>query len=115
MGWQRVALASSWGWVLSSPLDHPTRTSPKSAAPTRDSFSLSKAVLSLSATGTCARARMGPLSIPSSRSIILTPVNSSPARMAATTGDAPRNLGNSEGWTLTQPSRGNSRTALGKS
>jgi hypothetical protein len=41
--------------------------------------------------------------------MIVTPVSVSPARMAAATGEAPRQRGSSEAWTFTQPWRASSR------
>ncbi len=50
--------------------------------------------------------RVGPVSSPATIRMIVTPVSISPARMARSIGAAPRQRGNSEAWTLKQPSRG---------
>ncbi len=56
----------------------------------------------------------GPVSSPSSMSMIDTPVSRSPAAIARWIGAAPRQRGSSEAWMLTQPSRGAASTAGGR-
>src|SRR6185436_16133385 len=46
--------------------------------------------------------------------IVTTPVSASPARIAAWMGDAPRQRGSNEAWTLTQPRRGSARISGGR-
>ena len=60
------------------------------------------------------RSSIGPVSSPSSICMIVTPLISSPARIARWIGAAPRQRGRSEAWTLMQPSRGASRIGLGR-
>src|SRR5712691_4964897 len=50
--------------------------------------------------------RIGPLSRPAVICMMVTPVCSSPRRIAHSTGAAPRSSGSSEGWTLTMPRLG---------
>ena len=57
---------------------------------------------------------IGPVSSPSSIRMMVTPLTSSPARIARWIGAAPRQRGRSEAWTLTQPALGASRIALRK-
>jgi hypothetical protein len=52
------------------------------------------------------RSMTGPVSIPGSRTKVVTPVTSSPARSACWTGAAPRQLGSSEKCRLTNPRPG---------
>ena len=47
-------------------------------------------------------------------SIVVTPVRSSPARIARSTGAAPRQRGSSEKWTFTHPSLGTASTSGGR-
>jgi len=54
-------------------------------------------------------AKIGPVSTPGSITIMVTPVLSSPLRMAAWIGDAPLQRGRYEACTLMQPKRGRSR------
>src|SRR3990172_6992824 len=58
------------------------------------------------------RASIGPVSSPTSIFMMVTPVSSSPCRMAALIGAAPRQRGSSEAWTLRQPKRGRSSTSF---
>ena len=57
---------------------------------------------------------IGPVSSPSSIRMMVTPVTSSPARIARWIGAAPRQRGSSEAWTLMQPALGASRIGLGR-
>ena len=63
--------------------------------------------------GVARTARIGPWSSCSSIFMIVTPVSSSPARMARATGAAPRHRGSSDAWTLIAPSFGMSSTDRG--
>ena len=60
------------------------------------------------------RATTGPESTRSVTSITVTPVTSSPASIAAATGDGPRYFGSSDGWTFRQPSRGALQHVVGE-
>ena len=64
--------------------------------------------------GVLAWARMSPVSIPSAILMMVTPVSSSPFKMAQLIGAAPRYLGRREEWTLTHPSRGSSSMSTGR-
>src|SRR5581483_6010580 len=55
----------------------------------------------------------GPVSRPASSCMRQTPVSASPARMARSTGAAPRHRGSSEKWTLTYPDGSAARTGGG--
>ena len=57
----------------------------------------------------------GPVSMPASSRKVLAPVMSSPARMAACTGLAPRQAGSSEKCRFTQPCGGIARIGGGSS
>ena len=50
--------------------------------------------------GSGAWAQIGPLSRPAVSRMIVTPVPASPAMIARSTGAAPRQRGNNDGWTL---------------
>ena len=52
--------------------------------------------------------------MPSSISMIVTPVVVSPSTMAVDTGDGPRSFGRSEGWTFRHEWVGRSSTSLGR-
>jgi len=58
--------------------------------------------------------RIGPVSMPSSIWMVVTPVSASPRISAHAIGAAPRYLGRSEAWTLMDPRAGMSRTAVGR-
>ena len=58
--------------------------------------------------GNASCAAIGPASSASTVSWIVTPVSSSPARIARSTGAAPRQRGSSDGWTLSQSARSSS-------
>ena len=88
---------------------------PRSGPPTSARRRLSSPAVSRAPIASSAVSSIGPLSSPSSISIVVTPVTGSPAAIAAWIGAAPRQRGRSEAWRLTQPSRGSSRRARGKS
>jgi hypothetical protein len=58
--------------------------------------------------------RISPVSMPSSMTIVVTPVVFSPFRIAQAIGAAPRYLGNREAWTLIAPHFGICNKAFGK-
>jgi len=109
-----VAAAPSCGCAVAVPRSRPASTSTSSSAPMPASRSVSCGVVSAAPMGVARIAYTGPVSRPASMRMIDTPVCASPARMAAATGDAPRQRGSSEAWTLTPPRRGPSSSASGR-
>ena len=69
--------------------------------------------MSFSSIGSVINPYTGPVSMPGSSRKVLAPVMSSPARIAACTGDAPRQAGSSEKCRFTQPCAGMSRIGAG--
>lgn len=92
-----VARLSSCGRGVISPRNHEGSVAARRSAPISASEFVSEAVLSRGETATRVCARIGPESIPGSISMIVTPVSSSPARIAPAIGDAPRQRGRSDG------------------
>ena len=74
----------------------------------------SRSAVSSSPMGIARDSRMGPVSRPSSMSIVVTPVSRSPFTIAHWTGAAPRRRGKSEPWTLTVPRGATSMTVRGR-
>jgi hypothetical protein len=69
--------------------------------------------VSSSAIGSVINPYTGPVSMPWSSLKVVAPVMSSPARIAACTGEAPRQAGSREKCRLTQPWLGMARTEAG--
>ena len=93
-----------------APRIHSGIVSSRRSAPASNKAGVNLVVVASAASGRRRWASTGPVSMPASVSIILTPVSSSPARMAAATGAGPRWRGKSEGCTFRQPKRGMART-----
>ena len=83
-------------------------------AATKDNFPVRDPAVSQGAMEIADRASTGPVSMPASSNIMLTPVNTLPDSMADATGEAPRNLGRREECILMQPRAGISRTDCGR-
>ncbi len=84
------------------------------APPTGASFCASEPAVSAGSMDTLSWSSMGPVSIPSSISIVVMPVSRSPLMTAHWMGAAPRYFGSKEPWTFTQPRGGMSRMILGR-
>ena len=81
--------------------------------PCRRAAASSSGAVSSPVSGSARWATIGPLSRPASMSISVTPVSSSPARIAAGIGVAPRWRGNNDGCRFSAPCRGRSSIACG--
>ena len=81
------------------------------SAPSWANFIERLAEVSPGEMGSCCWHRMGPVSMPGSMRMIVIPVVSSPFKIAAWIGAAPRQRGRSEACTLMQPYWGFSSTA----
>src|ERR687898_1260419 len=106
-----VAPAWSCDRGSTAPAANRRNTSTSNGAPRSASLAPSVPASSSSSIAVSIAERIGPVSIPSSINITVTPVRSSPSRIARWTGAAPRHLGRSEKCTFTAPSTGMSRTS----
>ncbi len=86
-----------------------------SRAPASASRSSSVPAVSVSRTGSVTTPNTGPASSSGTIRKVDAPVNSSPARIAACTGAAPRQAGSSEKCRFTHPCGGTSRVRRGSS
>ena len=106
----RVASDASCGRGAMSPDSQAGIVSSSSDAPSAASRSLRLPASSSGRIASARDARMSPVSSPASTRMIVAPVSASPARIAAATGDAPRQRGSSEACTFSVPKRGRAST-----
>ena len=105
------APSAGWGTASSDPSAMPSRVAASSPAPEELRRSSSDPAVSSSAIFSVTVPKTGPVSMPSSSRKVVAPVISSPARIAAWTGAAPRQAGSSEKCRFTQPNSGTARAA----
>ena len=98
-----VARLSSCGTAAMRPSAHAGRMLASSSPPRSNRRAVRAPAVSSSGITCSSCATTGPVSVPSSSSMMLTPVTASPCRMASATGEGPRWRGSSEGWTFRHP------------
>jgi len=108
-----VTSASSCGVSVAVPAASAGSVEARRDAPISASRASSPAPVSSGSIGVRATASIAPASSALTTRMIVTPVSASPSMIARSIGDAPRQRGSSDAWTLTRPRRGSDSTGSG--